>query len=214
MNRPGLGRLHAPDPRDEGFPLRRIMPPGMPPMRKVWRGGPVLNQGQTPECVAYAWKQWLDSAPHMDKTGAPPSADDLYAAAQKVDEWAGTPHEGTSVRAGAKVLQADVRIASYHWSTSAQDAADYILTTSPVVFGTDWHDSMFTPESSGFLRVKGPVVGGHAYLGLGYDVARGAFRCINSWGTGWGQRGRFWISGEDMQKLLDADGEACAALEA
>ena len=38
-------------------------------------------------------------------------------------------------------------------------------------------------------------------------------RAVNSWGEGWGQRGRFWLTFGDLDKLIKADGEACVAIE-
>jgi hypothetical protein len=37
-------------------------------------------------------------------------------------------------------------------------------------------------------------IGGHAITLVGYDDAVGAFRFINSWGTGWGSSGYGWIA--------------------
>lgn len=67
----------------------------------------------------------------------------------------------------------------------------------PVVFGTKLAQS--------FLRFRGPGVysrsqqeplldGGHAMVLIGYDDDRKAFRLQNSWGTGWGDQGRAWLS--------------------
>jgi hypothetical protein len=211
---PGLGRLAAPDERDAAYPLRALLPPTPPKVEsRTYSTGPVLDQGDTPECVAFAWKQWLDSSPIKDKLANPPAPDWLYHAAQAVDEWAGTPHDGTSVRAGAKVIEGLKRLGTYHWSTSADDVRLYLLTTGTVVFGTDWTNDMFDPDGKGFVKPTGSLAGGHAYLCIGYSHLRGAFRFVNSWSSSWGQKGRFWIAGEDVQILLDRDGEACAALE-
>lgn len=46
----------------------------------------------------------------------------------------------------------------------------------------------------------GPMRGWHAVTAVGYDDTlvtsdgRGGFRMVNSWGTGWGDRGYFWMS--------------------
>jgi C1A family cysteine protease len=93
------------------------------------------------------------------------------------------------------------------------------LTKGPVVVGTNWYDRMFKPEK-GFIRVGGQVAGGHAWLLLGADRSKkcpdgtmGACRMINSWGRGWGESGRAWISFNDLDKLIKADGEAATAKE-
>ncbi|MGC8723670.1 MAG: putative Ig domain-containing protein [Acidobacteriota bacterium] len=48
--------------------------------------------------------------------------------------------------------------------------------------------------------VTGNNVGGHGTTIIGYDDNHvtddgvGAFRCVNSWGTGWGDQGYYWLS--------------------
>lgn len=42
--------------------------------------------------------------------------------------------------------------------------------------------------------VSGKSRGGHAICLIGYDDTKGAFKFINSWGTGWGLNGYGWIS--------------------
>jgi Papain family cysteine protease len=49
---------------------------------------------------------------------------------------------------------------------------------------------------TGVLRVgsgKEQVVGGHAVCLVGYDDAKGRLKFVNSWGTGWGERGFGYI---------------------
>lgn len=209
----GMGRLVAPDNRDTMYPMRALLPRRIPRVSRFYSTGPVLDQGNKPQCVAYAWKQWLDSAPIKDPVKLPPDPQAIYAAAQAVDEWPGTDYDGTSVRAGAKTMEALERIGAYHWATSVEDVRDYIISTTTVVFGTDWFEGMFRPTYSGYVKPSGAVAGGHAYLCIGYSQSRGAFRFLNSWGEKWGRMGRFWMSAEDVQTLLDRDGEACAGVE-
>jgi hypothetical protein len=212
--RHGLGRLAASDARDAAFPLRTLLPPAPPAVKsRFFHTGPVLDQGQSPECVAYAWKQWLDSSPITAKPAQPPTPEWIYHAAQAVDEWAGTPHDGTSVRAGAKVIEGLKRLGAYHWSTSADDARLYLLTMGTLVIGINWYEAMFDPEADGTLQVSGSLAGGHALLLNGFSDSRQAFRGINSWGPDWGQNGRFWLRKADLARLLSEDGEACAGVE-
>src|SRR4051812_13317178 len=117
----GLGRLHAPDARDQGFALR-VGLPHVEPFTKYWpMTAGVLDQGDSSECVAFAWTHFLLAAPTTHKAGGlgdTPNkfADGLYRRAQQVDEWPGEDYDGTSVRAGAKVLQADGRLLEYRWA--------------------------------------------------------------------------------------------------
>lgn len=209
----GMGRRPAEDERDTRFQLRTLMRAIPSITLRHWRTGPVLDQGNTSQCVGYAWRQWLTSAPVMQSGGPVPES--IYREAQKVDEWPGEGYDGTSVRAGAKVLQDQGFITSYWWASNAEDVRDYVLQTAPVVVGTDWLSNMFHVDARGFLDVSGFPVGGHAWLICGYSTDKQAFRMINSWGkTDFGEAGRAWIRFSDFQMLLSRNGEACAAIEA
>lgn len=213
MKEYGMGRLDAPDERDFGF-LMRSATPLEAPVRKYryYQTGPVLDQGKFPHCVGYSWRQWLASAPLMTKGG--PSPTYVYSEAQKVDEWPGESYDGTSVRAGAKVLQELGHIKSYLWAFSADEVKIWVLNGhGTVIVGTNWYNDMFQPDAEGFVKITGNQAGGHAYLCIGYSEDRGAFRFVNSWGTSWGDKGRFWIAGDDLDKLIKESGEVCTATE-
>jgi C1A family cysteine protease len=80
----------------------------------------------------------------------------------------------------------------------------------PFVFGFSVYDSFMTDQvaATGMVPMPGPnenQVGGHAVAVVGYDDTTGdstaplprppvpSFLCRNSWGTGWGMEGHFWI---------------------
>jgi hypothetical protein len=137
----------------------------------------------------------------------------LYKAAQQVDEWPGEDYDGTSVRAGAKVLRGLGFVSEYRWATTVEEVALALVSTGPVVLGTRWDEPMFEPDAAGFVHPDGKGVGGHAYLAIGVNRTLGRVRCLNSWGD-WGQGGRFWLSFSDLEELLADQGEACLAIEA
>lgn len=210
LGRKGLGRLPAADERDAQF--RMASPPLTLPAYRYYSTGPVLDQGAYPYCVGYAWRQWLSSALLKTKTG--PTAPTIYSEAQKVDEWPGEDYGGTSVRGGAKVLQTLGHISNYVWAWDALTVKNFILSgQGTTVVGSNWYEDMFTPNQDGFLTPTGPLVGGHAYLIVGFSQDRNAFRMINSWGRVWGESGRAWVRYEDLQLLISQDGEACTAYE-
>lgn len=209
-----LGREYAPDQHDFAFQMALDIPETVELKTKYWRIGNILDQGPFPHCVGFAWHQFCKSAPIMTKL--PPAADYIYHEAQKIDEWPGEEprYQGTSVRAGVKVLHKLGRIAEYKWAWDAATVRDYVLTRGTVVVGTAWFRDMFYPDpKTGFLKVSGRIAGGHAYVIAGYCVKREAFRIVNSWGRSWGQNGRAWISFKDMDALLKNQGEACSAIE-
>src|SRR5688500_1514111 len=124
----GLGRIEAKDDRDKNHPMRALLPVApIVPFTRLWRTGPILNQGQYPHCVGYSWAGMIASAPLMRAHVADAAlATRVYHEAQKVDEWPGTDYEGTSVRAGAKVLEAFGYLEQYVWGESAKEVRDYI----------------------------------------------------------------------------------------
>ena len=64
----------------------------------------------------------------------------------------------------------------------------------PVIIGA-MVDEGFDHAGKGFVwdHVGGRQLGGHAMLVVGYDDDRNAFRVLNSWGTGWGDHGYYWL---------------------
>jgi hypothetical protein len=208
-----LGRLHIPDERDADYPFSSVLASSPVPTNKTkyYRATPVLDQGYKPHCVAFAWKQLLQSSPYCQ--GRQLKEDFIYELCQERDRWPGEDYDGTSVRAGAKVLKSLGFIDTYLWAQTAEDVKAWVLATSPVVLGTIWYSEMFKPDEKGFVKAAGGIAGGHAYLCIGYSHKRKAFRCINSWGAGWGDKGRFWITEPDLNKLLSESGEACTARE-
>jgi hypothetical protein len=93
------------------------------------------------------------------------------------------------------------KIAAYYRAdTIYQIKAALYKTASPVIVGSMWFDSWFTPGKYGMLPSPDNEAGGHAYCAIGYsngiacpDGSKGALRCANSWGEDWGDRGDFWL---------------------
>lgn len=212
----GLGRLPSTDKRDKRFLLKTILPVTTGRRYRAWPGYRWrLDQGQTPQCVAYAWTHFLVDSPITHRPATlPVGTNELYHRAQLVDEWEGEGYDGTSVRAGAKVLQESKLIAEYRWAWNLTDIITCILEQGPVVVGTNWYESMFRTDANGFVMVTGDVAGGHAYKLDAVNLDARRFRLKNSWSKAWGRLGYALISFTDMERLIAEDGEACLALEA
>jgi hypothetical protein len=207
-----FGRRYAPDARDQRYPMRKAIRRAPISLPVIWQIGPVLDQGATPQCVAYSCANWLSCAPVVTIVDTPAYEQALYDRARQVDEWPGEDYEGTSVRAGFKVLQEQGHLPNYVWAQSEQDIWDFVTTTGPVVMGTDWYDGMSDPDGSGFLNPLGGIVGGHAWLIYGADQT--FYYMQNSWGPwGIGNSGTAKIRRPDVAFLLDAQGEAGAGSE-
>jgi hypothetical protein len=186
------------------------------PMAKSWAPGLwVGDQGETSQCVEFAWHHWLQAYPVRPASGQGPYFDQgrLYDLAQELDEWPGKDYDGTSVRAGAKALQTMGFIESYHWAFDIDTILAALLTNGPVVVGTAWYEGMFYPDRLGVVHAVGRFAGGHAYLAIGASRKSGMIKFRNSWGTGWGRRGIFYMPINEFAGLLEDDGEAALAIQ-
>ncbi len=216
-----LGRLYVPDRRDAKYPMRLRLKhvPASGRAFRYWRPGSVaLDQGLLTNvngghgsCVGYAGAGWLQNSPVRspvtNQTGV-----DLYNACKQLD---GIPdQEGTYDRALMKVLVGLGRVERYLWAATPHEMQRWVLDVGPLLVGTAWHEAMFEVDTAGFVHPEGDVVGGHEYLVRGYSLVRDAYRCVQSWGRGWGQRGSFWVKRADLEHLVfDDGGDACAAEE-
>jgi len=94
----------------------------------------------------------------------------------------------TGTRAGVDDLRA--------WIASGGIGAT-AMTVWPNFDGINGFDTTYCVND-----ISGEVRGGHAVTAVGYDDNRqtsdgvGAFRMVNSWGTGWGDDGFWWMSYE------------------
>jgi hypothetical protein len=208
----GLGRVPSkPDPRNVGY-MASMKPLAPNRVRKTWPTAQVFNQHDKPHCVAYSGIAALVSSPSVNFPNITFEA--LYRECQLRDQWVGEAYDGTSVAALMKVLKTMGFIKEYRWATNVDQLANYILTTGPAILGTSWHANQFVADSKGFITLGGGVVGGHAYLVSGYDAEKkcpdgsvSAFRKVGSWGRGWADNGRAWISAKDMSELIADQGE-------
>lgn len=92
------------------------------------------------------------------------------------------------------------KIAAYYRLTTVYQVKLAIYKYGPVVFGSDWAESWFSPSANGMLPNFDTSAGGHAFVRDGWsnsivcpDGTTGAFRGPNSWGEAWGYRGDFWL---------------------
>lgn len=201
-----FGRHPAIDRRDA---KHRLAVPKTSRRFRYWNAPLWYDQRAEPECVGASISRWLFLPPHrqwLEPNG-------LYKLAQHFDEWEGTDYDGTSVRAGMKVLRMLGAIEAYKWARTVEAVVAHVLETGPMVVGTDWTAGMEEPDKRGRIVATGEVLGGHAYLISGVNRDREEFRIDNSWGPEWGEGGRATISFADFAKLLRADGEACIGVE-
>jgi hypothetical protein len=229
----GFGRLkRLPDTRD--YHASALLPKlmnlsGKPPRTDhEWTVGAPLDQGQTPECVAYTGAKLLYAGPVLNRRNVP-DPETIYAACQANDEWAGTPHDGSSSRGLMKALQIMGFVAGYAFTLEIPTLCDWLANISPVAMGTVWTWQMETPvayqRKSWLMIDPGPiaeadVAGGHEWLLYGVhrnrkcpDGTKGAARMINSWGLPFGDAGTAFVPLSLLQTLLLADGDCVMPTE-
>ncbi len=203
--------------------MRSITPKGIPRRDRLWKPGPILDQGYQGACVGFGWAAEAFASPvrvdlHRAKAIVPQDPTDfaqwVYRQARKIDEWEGEDYDGTSVLAGAKIMQGAGFLKQYRWAFTMDEVIDALMIRGPVVIGVWWYDGMYDTRGR-ILEVGGEVVGGHCLLVVGYKVhveefgGEPGFWLQNSWGDSWGQEGLALISKTDLAYLLGQEGEAC-----
>ena len=218
-----FGRIKEVDPVAlDKYALRKLIAPVRSPLRSYrWAVGANnwyqpqvhLNQRQLSGCVGFSFSHELAAKPVIVRGVTDDSATELYFDIQDEDQWDGSERPGavpqmygTSVIAGARLLQRRGHYKSFAWAENAKDAAWWISRRGPVVFGMDWHEGMMDTDDDGFIRRTGRIVGGHAICGVGYSVKLNAVLLHQSWGALWGMGGQCWISLDD---LWNEGTEAC-----
>ena len=206
-----FGRLVLVDERDKNYPLKAILPTTTERTERYWDSTVFLDQGAKPMCVGYGWAHWVDDPPITHPQLIDPEW--IYNEAQKIDGFP-MPHDGSTVRAAAKILQGKSVISNYYWAQSSNDIVMAVLEKGPVTVGTNWYSDMSSPSIiDGLIKPTGQLQGGHCYLINGVDTKKGLLRIKNSWGRLWGKLGEAYISFDDMGKLLAEGGEGCLATE-
>jgi hypothetical protein len=224
LQRPGLGRHVEHDPRSLDY-AHGVLPKTAIKSVDWTRRAPIFDQGSLGSCTgnAAAGLVCTDSKARTGLTtvslpGDPnvwPVDEDLavevYKLATTLDEFAGAypPTDTGSSGLGAAKALVKLGLAAKYTHAFSLDAVKSALQTGPVMVGTVWLDSMFTPTPEGVITVdrSSAVAGGHEYVISAYDAGGDRFRMDNSWGDGWGIRGSSWITAADMQWLLSQRGD-------
>jgi len=216
----GLGWIESP-PDERDWPVHALyaaigtaVPEALPASYHVPAPlYPVVDQGSTPQCVAYsaAGEQgWYD----LRDTGLA-----LFDEALFFRQIGGTAN-GAVIRdalarrlaagypvAGHPELAGQHRIAAYYRVPVTQaDLCTAILAFGPLVIGTPWANAWFHPVN-GVLPPFDRSVGGHAIVAVGWDAS--GLRLRNSWGVDWGDGGEATLPWDQLHYV----GEAWKALD-
>ncbi len=200
------------DPRSKDYPARRLIDPAVERRSRTWRRGEAYDQGQTSTCVSQTGKGLLNTDPFSDPV--PYDIRSEYAirwlqkGAKGFDEWEGRRYQGTSGLGLCEFLKDRGVIAGYLWCFTVDDIIDTLVQWGPVGLGAMWRTGMQDTDAEGILTVSGDTWGGHQTELFGWDDSRELVIGMNSWGEGWGDRGRFLLSPEDLGLLMADSGDA------
>jgi len=211
-----LGRHVRHDSRSRGFAYQpragRTTLKSATHARRV----PVFNQGDLGQCTATSSLGVLGTDPHFAVAAPGLTFDDntsrdMYHEFTASDDYAGTwPPEdtGSDGLTAAKVCVKRGYISDYTHTFSTKDAL-VALGDTPLITGINWYSSMDTPSSDGEVRVTSQafVRGGHEIEGSEIDVDNKRVWFWNSWGEGFGLGGRFWMSFDTWDRLLNEQGD-------
>lgn len=215
-----LDRLVEFDERSRAYGVQEFLPSSLKGYtHRCWAK---LDQGREGACVGFAWTHELAATPVTVRKDVDAAfANRIYREAQKIDAWPGENYEGTSVIAGAKIVQRMGYMGEYRWAFGIDEVMSTLSGLGPVILGIPWLDSMFDTRPSGLLDVTGREVGGHALLARGLTLKKRLkgeapgplIRLRNSWGPDWGYGGDAFIRPEDLERLLRNYGEACVPVQ-
>ena len=217
-----LGRLELP-PDHRDYKLENIHKLSLrgyaPPPQKVYRKPRyILNQDDTAACVGFAWTHLRIGPPYQDLKLTNADGLALYCKARAIrGDAACDKYAGTDTRAGAQAAQAKGYISTYAFTYNVRTVERHVKMWNGVIVGIPWYSDMFTPDSRGFIKPGGDLVGGHEVYVCGADSTldplHTVFQIANSWGDTWGQRGFCYIMSHDLQYLINRGGEAATVVE-
>ena len=206
----GLGRLGrhvAHDPRSWDYPAE------ITALKSVVHNSVGLPLDQTRgSCTAEALCGVCNSDPNFTKdnlTYTQENADNIYddeivaeGGNPQTDDPGGT---GLTVCQVAKKLQI---ISRYHHCFGLNHLIG-TLTMRPVMVGVDWYDSFDKPDSKGIVSISpnASIRGGHEFTLDELNVTSMLLGAWQSWGD-WGPlHGRFYMSFDTMDQLLESQGD-------
>jgi hypothetical protein len=201
-----LGRNLEHDPRSLSFVAEEATK-----IVSVIHTGHSLPLDQTRgSCTAEALIGALDTDPDFKgKSYVQSDADLLYD--EEVREEGYDPAKDDPGGTGLAVCKAARKmglIKSYTHAFGLQSSLR-ALVKRPIICGVNWYSSFDDPDPRGLITLKrGAFIrGGHEVLVVEIDTHRQEIGCWNSWGSDWGNGGRFRMSWDLWGKLLAEDGD-------
>lgn len=140
----------------------------------------------------------------------------FYSLGTHNDEWQGNEYpeladDGSSALGVAKGLKIIGEISGYTHSFSLAQALGALVLGS-VLIGVNFYEDMAKLNKNNYMVPGGQIVGGHEMCLVGINTANSYVIGVNSWGPGWGARGRFKMAFEHLGRLLSEDGDAMSLI--
>lgn len=115
--------------------------------------------------------------------------------------------DGSCGNACSNWESAPYEVKGWSYANSTFPATAAIIKTAvhangPVVARMVVYSDFYDYTGGVYSKVSGTEEGGHFVLVVGWDDSQSAFLVKNSWGTGWGESGYFWIA---YSELASAD---------
>lgn len=84
-----------------------------------------------------------------------------------------------------------------------------LLNHGPIGIGGVWMSSFDRPDREGIIRWSADAFerGGHEWAAIGHDTSRGLVKARQTWGTGFGKNGIFYVPDVVLDRILRADGD-------
>ena len=204
-----LGRHVKHDPRSRQFQAARA--PQIVSVTHQATGLP-LDQGHIGSCTANALCGALDSVPNSNGGAAFTETDaiTLYELETKLEGKPYPPNDPGG--SGLMVCKAAVQlgmITSYQHAFGIQHALE-VLVERPVITGINWYSSFDKPDpQTGLVEITAAatVRGGHEIVADGIDADNQLVWFWNSWGTQFGVGGRFCMTFDTWDRLLQEQGD-------
>lgn len=167
-----------------------------------WWPKRILNQGNTPHCVGFAGAGF-GIAPPVEDDFYDRHGHQFYYACKEIDGQPGQEN-GSWIRTVMTLLTRMGLIRGWHYTNNVGVLVDWVTRVGPVIVGTRWYRGMFTPGADGLVTYTpgDQLVGGHAYVVVGYSQADDTLLFMNSWGERWGLKGFFRMKKNNFAQLI------------
>lgn len=220
-----LGRHINHDLRSVDYDIEKVLPRQFSQVAvrsQIWkRWVAAYDQGSLGSCTGNAVAGLLMTDPFFGTEKRAFTEQDaiaIYSLATQLDPFSGQYPPDDTGSDGLDAMKAAHKMGylfAYYHIFDFQILTRYLSWVGPVVIGCNWYDSFDAPSSSGLVTISpnAQVRGGHEFEIMGLDPAAKTIRCVNSWGTGWGDHGCFQIGWNDVERLLSEQGDLTVGIK-